>query len=121
MRCQAFPGAALIATAPDLAAAGAEENADRLARVGGHRLPLDGKPGLRRRQPGRVALPGLAAVDRTVDGGLAAGRDTRPDARAIHRKYPQRVRIARMQNHRKADITRALGHGRADVLPALAR
>src|SRR5437667_3128867 len=115
---ETFPGPALIAAAPDFTARAAEIDACRIIRIGRHRLPLDGEPGLRPRQAGRVALPGFAAIDRTIHCRLASRRYPRPDAGSVHREYPQRIRITRMKDHWKSDCADALGHGRADVLPA---
>ena len=92
-----------------------------VAGIDGHRLALDREPRLRLRHPGRLPLPRLPAIHRAVDRRLAPRRDTRPDAAAIHRKHPERVGIARMQHHRKADRSDALGHRRAEVMPLLGR
>src|SRR5258708_21227197 len=121
VRGEAFPGASFVAAAPDLTAGRPEIDADRIARVSGHRLALDRQPSLRRRQPSCLALPVLATGDRAIHGRLTAGRDTRPHIGAIHGEYPQSFRVTRMQDHREADRTHALGHGRADVLPTLCR
>src|SRR6266567_742698 len=121
VRGKTFPGSPFVAAAPDLTAGRPEIDADGITRVGGHRLALDRQPGLRRRQAPRLALPRLAAIHRAIDRGLAARGYPRPDFRAVHRKHPQRVGIARMQHHRESDRAHALGHGRADVLPALGR
>ena len=118
MRRETLPGPALIAASPDFTARAAEVNTCGIVRVGCHRLPLDGEPGLRPRQSGRVALPGFAAIDRAVHGRLASGRHPRPNAGSVHREYPERIRITRMQDHWKSDRADALGHRRADVLPA---
>src|SRR5207249_2364579 len=85
---ETFPDPALIATAPHFTARAAEVNACGIIRVGRHRLPLDGEPGLRPWQPGCVALPGFAAIDRTIHGRLASRRYPRPNAGSVHREYP---------------------------------
>src|SRR5438132_10428788 len=118
MRGETFPGPALIAAAPDFTARAAEVNAHGIIGVCRHRLPLDGYPSLLPRQPGRVALPGFAAIDRAIDGRLASRRYPRPNAGSVHREDPQRIRIACVENHREPDRADALGHGRTDVLPA---
>src|SRR6202165_2046715 len=119
MRGETFPRASFIAATPNLSAAGAKVNADRRSLIGGHRLPFDRQPRPRFRQPGCLALPRFAAVDRTINRRLARRRRSRPDFGSIHRKHPNRVRIARMDNHRKPDGANALRHARADILPSL--
>src|ERR1700730_10756150 len=119
MRSETFPRASFIAAAPNLSAAGAKVNADRRSLIGCHRLSLDRHPRLRFRQPGCLALPRFAAVDRTINRRLARRRRSRPDFGSIHRKHPNRIRIARMDDHRKPDGANTLRHGRADVLPSL--
>src|SRR6266545_799875 len=119
MRGETFPSPALIAAAPDFTARAAEVNTHRIIGICRHSLSLDGQPSLHPRQPGGVALPRLAAIDRAIHGRLASRRYARPNAGSVHREYPQRIRIACVENHRESDRPDALGHGRADVLPAI--
>src|SRR5438067_7032214 len=99
----------------------AEIETRRIARVGRHRLPFDGPPRLCLGQAMVQSFPRAAAVTRSIHGGTAAGRSSRPYRRAIHRKNPQRVGIARMRDDRKADMADATRHRRANVLPLVVR
>src|SRR6266550_1116012 len=119
MRGETFPRASFIAASPNLSAAGAKVNADGRSLIGCHRLSFDRQPRLRFRQPGCLALPRFAAVDRTINRRLARRRRSRPDSGSIHRKHPNGVRLAWMDDHRKPDGANALRHARADVLPSL--
>src|SRR5438094_10585616 len=111
----------LVAASPDFARRRAEVQACGIARISGHRLPLDRPPRLRFWQTLIEPFPRASAVARTINGRPTARRCARPYRRAVHRKDPQRVGIARMRDHRKADIAHALRHRRADLLPLLVR
>src|SRR5439155_13020100 len=78
----------------------------------------DRPPGLRLRQPLIESLPRTAAIARPINGRTATGRRSRPHGCPIHRKHPQRVRVARMNDYGEADIADTLRHRRADFLPA---
>lgn len=56
---------------------------------------------------------------RAVDRWFSCDRDTRPHRSAIHREYPQRFRLARMQYQRKTNVANFLGHVCADPMPAV--
>src|SRR5438105_1839299 len=103
MSGEAFPGPPFVAARPHFATGGAEIDAYRVAGVGAHRLALDREPRLTCGKAPRLALPALAAVHGAIHRRLASRRDTRPHLRAVHREYPDRVGIARVQDHRKPD------------------
>ena len=108
-----------VAAAPDLAARRAEVDAHGRRAVRRHRLPLDRPPRLRLRQPGRLPLPRLAAVDRAVRRRLAArarcaARRSVPSIGNTHSVSGSRG----CSDHRKADRADRLRHRRADVGPA---
>src|SRR5579859_2829762 len=111
------PALALIRACPDLAAGGAEIQSCRIVAVGAHRLPLHRPPGMLRRQSAIQALPARAGVTGHVNGRLAAGTGARPDFRTVHREYPGAVRIAWMQDDRKADVAYFPGRVRSDPFP----
>src|SRR5262245_13966830 len=118
MARNAIPLRALIRARPNLAAGRAEIKAHRIARVGGHRLTKDGEPSLLFWQTVVQPLPSLARIARHIGGRLATWTRARPDLRAVHWKNPDRLWVARMQNHRKADVTDRLRHLLADTHPA---
>ena len=119
MSREATKRSALIATSPDFTGRRSKVQSRRIPRVGGHRLPLHGPPGLRLRQTLIETLPRPAAVTRAVYSRPTARRCTRPNRRAVHRKNPERFGIARMHDDRKPDVPDALRHCCADFLPFL--
>src|SRR5262245_48631888 len=100
----AAPFLAFVGARPDLAAGRAEIDSDGVALVGGHRLSKDGDPRMFWGQSFVQPLPGLSGVAGDVCGGLASGGSARPDLRPVHRKDPDGVGIARVQDHREADV-----------------
>src|SRR5262245_12401623 len=113
----AAPFLALVGARPDLAAGRAEIDSDGIARVGGHRLSKDGEPGLFGGQSFVKPLPGLSAVASDVCGRLTSGSGARPNLSPVHRKNPDGVGIARVQDHRKADVADRFRHLLADANP----
>src|SRR5262249_48855768 len=114
----AVPFLAFVCASPDLAAGRAEIDSDGIARVGGHRLSKDGEPRLFWGPSLVQPLPGLSAVASDVCGRLASGSGARPNLSPVHRKNPYGVGIARMQDHRKADVADRFRHLLADANPA---
>src|SRR5262245_13553604 len=114
----AVPFLAFVCASPDLATGRAEIDSDGIARVCGHRLSKDGKPRLFGWQPFVQPLPGLSAVASDVCGGLASGSGARPNLSPVHRKNPDGFGIARVQDHRKADVADRFRHLLADANPA---
>src|SRR5438105_1792525 len=97
-------GQALVCTRPYLAVRGAEIKPYRVARIGGQTLTLHRPPGLLLREALRHALPCSSAVARAIDRGTPARADAWPHVSAVHGEHPGRVRIARMQRNREADV-----------------
>src|SRR5262245_44802267 len=114
----AVPFLAFVCARPDLTAGRAEINSDRIAHVSGHRLSKDGEPRLVWGQSFVQPLPGLSAVAGDVCGGLTSGRGARPNLRPVHRENPDCVGIARVQDHRKADVADRFRHLLAYANPA---
>src|SRR5712691_138487 len=104
--------------APNLSGGGPEVQADRFVRIGGHRLALDGPPGLALRQALILLRPAFACVASDVHRGLAPGTHTRPHFRAVHRKDPHRIRITGMQDDGEPDIADLRGHVVPDAYPS---
>src|SRR6059058_615345 len=121
MRSKTLPRSSFVSAAPHFAAGRPEIQTRRLSRIDGHRLALDGVPGLSARQARRLTLPSASPVHRAIHARLAARRNAWPYAAPIHGKNPGRIRVTRMQHHRKPNGAYALGHAAADVLPLFRR
>src|SRR5215471_13218186 len=100
----AIPFLSFVGASPDFAAGRAEINTGRIAFVSGHRLSKDCEPCLFGGQSFILSLPGLSAVARNVCGRLASGRSARPNLSPIHRKDPDSIGIARVQDHWESDV-----------------
>src|SRR5690606_18672875 len=119
--CDAAPGSTFVGAHPELAAGGAEVKPERIARIGRHRLTLDGPPRLLGWQAAVEALPARAGVARAINRGPAAGTGAWPHVAAIHREDPRTVGVARMDDERKTDAADLVRHVAADAHPGVAR
>src|SRR5258706_13335273 len=113
---QPRPFLTFISSGPKLSACRSEVQANGVVLIAGHRLPLDRQPSSLR-QAGVLALPGFAGISSDIGRGLPIRTCPRPDRAAVHRKDPNRIRIARMKDDRKSDVADLLRHVIADAFP----
>ena len=105
MRGDLAPRRALVGARPQLAVARPERDPDRVEAVDRHRLAEDAEVGVLLGQPGGEPLPGRPPVAGPPDRG--GGVEHEPPALGRReRDHPGRGRVARVGDHREAEVRR---------------